>query len=89
MNNITKYRGLIGMSQKKLAEELGISRTGLNLMENGRIWIIKKKTVTKMTEILKVTPTQLLGLENLKYEPESKEDIDYMISLLEKLKEEK
>lgn len=89
MNNITKYRGLAGLSQKNLAEELNISRTGLNLMENGKIWIINKKTLMEMCDILNVTPTKLLGLENLKYEPQTLEDIDYMIDLLEKLKESK
>ena len=87
MNNIKKYRGYVGMSQKNLAEKVGVSRTGLNLWESGKTWIINKKKLLKMCEVLNVTPTKLLGYENFKYLPDNVQDIDYMIAILNELKE--
>lgn len=89
MNNVKMYRGKYSMPQKKLADALGVTRAGLNLIENGKIWIINKKTVLKMCDIFNVSPSKLLGDENFKYLPETVEDIDYMISILNKLKEGK
>lgn len=89
MNNIKRYRGLAGISQKDFAEKLEMTRAGLIYIENGKIGTIRKNTLNKMCDILNATPTQLLGLDNLKYLPSTIEDIDYMISLLQKLKEGK
>ncbi len=88
MNNIKKYRALAGITQTDFAKQLGISRTGLGLIENGKVWIINKKTLTNICSILGVTQTQVLGLENLKYIPDNDKDIDYMIELLQGLKKE-
>ncbi|MBR3208855.1 MAG: helix-turn-helix transcriptional regulator [Bacilli bacterium] len=87
MNNVKMYRGLAGLSQKELAERVGITRQGLVFIENGRSWLINRKILTKICEELNVSKPRILGLENFKYIPETKEDADYMISLMEKLKE--
>ena len=87
MNNIQKYRGLKNISQKDLAIQLDLTRPGLSYIENGKAKFISKKTLTKLSEILEVSPVKLLGIENLKYIPRDKEDVDFMIEILENLKE--
>lgn len=85
MNNIKYYRGISGLSQEKLASMAGMSRTNLTYIEMGYMNTVSKG-VEKIAEILGVSIIKLLGEENMKYIPESVEDIDYMISLLENMK---
>ena len=87
MNNIQKYRGLKNISQKDFAEQLGMTRPGLSYVENGNVKNINSKKIKLMSEILCVSPVKLLGMENFKCIPETKEDADYLISLLVDLKE--
>lgn len=87
MNNIAKYRGQANISQKDFAVQLGMTRPGLSFVENGNAKNIKHTKLLKMSEILGVSPIKLLGIENLKYIPESKEDFDYLIELLKEQKE--
>ena len=85
MNNIKYYRGIFGLSQEKHASMVGMSRTNLTYIEMGYMNTVSKG-VEKIAEILGVSIIKLLGEENMKYIPESVEDIDYMISLLEDMK---
>lgn len=83
MNNISKFRGLKEISQKDFAEMLDMTRPGLSYVENGNAKKICEKRLNKMSEILGVSVVKLLGLENFKYLPQSKEDIDYIIEILQ------
>ena len=88
MNNIQMYRGLKNITQKDFAEQLGMTRPGLSYVENGNTTKISVKKLNLMSEILGVSPVKLLGLENFKYIPQTKEDIDYTIELLNNLKKD-
>ncbi len=87
MNNIQKYRGLKGISQVDFAKQLGMTRPGLSFVENGNVKVIDYEKLTKMSKILGVSPIVLLGEENIKYLPKTKEDVDFMIDILLKIKE--
>ena len=86
MNNIAKYRGLKNIQQKDFADALFMTRPGLSFIENGNVRNISKKRLMQMSKILEVSPVKLLGEENFKYIPETLEDINYMIELLEEKK---
>jgi len=87
MNNIAKYRGQANISQKDFANQLNMTRPGLSFIENGKAKNINHTNLLKMSEILGVSPIKLLGIENLKYIPETKEDFDYLIELLKEQRE--
>ena len=62
--NIVRYRKLNGMSQKYLAESIGISSQGLLKIEKGLV-SPKAETLEKFIEVLCITPNQLFGLEQI------------------------
>lgn len=83
MNNISKYRGLKEISQKEFAEMLGMTRPGLSYVENGNAKNVCEERLKKMSEILGVSEVKLLGFENFKYLPQTQDDIDYLIEILQ------
>ena len=87
MNNIQKYRGLKNISQKDFAAQLKMTRSGLSFIENGHVKNIDPSKLEEISRILDVSIVKLLGMENFKYIPGTKEDIDYLIELLEAEKE--
>ena len=89
MNNINLYRAKIGLSQKEVADCIGITRTNFIYIEKGFNKIIKADYMQKMCDLFKTTPCMLLGKDNFKYFPETDSDIDYMISILQNAKEKK
>ena len=62
--NIVKCRKLNGMSQKHLAEIVGISTQGLLKIEKGLV-NPKAETLDKIINVLCITPNQLFGLEEI------------------------
>ena len=62
--NIAKYRELNGISQKYLANKLGISRQGLAKIEKGFV-NPKADTIEKVIRVLCITPNQLFGVEQI------------------------
>lgn len=80
MNKLVKLRGKFGISQKELAEEFGVSRQTINNFENGGK--CKPELVMKICDKFKVTPCELLGMENLLYKPQNKEDFQEFIGVL-------
>ena len=62
--NIVKYRKLNGMSQKYLANLLGISCQGLLKIEKGKA-SPRAGTIEKICESLCITPNQLFGVEEI------------------------
>ena len=88
MNNIKKYRGLKNITQKDFAEMLGMTRPGLSFVESGNAKNINEKRLNKMSEILNVSAIKLLGMDVFKQIPNNKDDIEYLIEMLNNLKEE-
>lgn len=80
MNKLVKLRGKFGISQKELAEEFGVSRQTINNFENGGK--CKAELITKICHKFDVTPCELLGMENLIYKPQNKEDFQEFIGIL-------
>ena len=62
--SIVKCRKINGMSQKFLANELGLSIQGLFKIEKG-IVNPRSNTVIKICEILCITPNQLFGVDRI------------------------
>ena len=62
--NIVKYRKLNGISQKYLANKIGISSQGLLKIEKG-ISSPNAKTIRKIVDVLCITPNQLFGMEEI------------------------
>ena len=78
--NVIKYRKLNGMSQKHLAQSIGISSQGLFKIEKGLV-NPKADTLEKFMEVLCITPNQLFGLEQIT------EDNGSILARLKRLKE--
>lgn len=69
---IAKFRAEKGMTQEELAEKLGYkSRSSINKMEIGKR-DIPRNMIVKISEILEISPLELLGME--KSCPGSEED---------------
>lgn len=82
MNKLIKLRGRFNLSQKELAQEFGVSRQTINNFENGGK--CKPELVMKICSKFKVTPCELLGVENLLYPPTTKQDLKNFIDILNK-----
>ena len=82
MENIKKFRGELGMTQKDLAERINVTRSLVISLEKDSCHSTSKKTTDKLCELFKVSPCKLYGVDNLKYKPESKQDLEYLISVL-------
>ena len=61
------------MTQEELAHMLGLQKSAIAKDEKGRVSNIKKATLLKMAEILEVSPSYLLGIEEyaVREEPET------------------
>ncbi len=58
-SNLRFYRKLVGMTQKKLAEKLGMNKQHISDMENGRR-AISKKTAKELGKLFKVSPARFI-----------------------------
>jgi len=63
-DNISKYRRLNGISQKYLAERIGISPQGLYKIEKG-IVSPRAATLERIMLALCITPNQIFGIERI------------------------
>jgi len=63
--NIRKLRSMFGFSQQYMADELGITQKHYSQIENGKV-DISLKLFIKITELLNVTPSALLGFSEEK-----------------------
>ncbi|MBQ8460069.1 helix-turn-helix transcriptional regulator [bacterium] len=57
--NIKKYRKLRGYTQEKLAEAIELETRTLSLIETGNSFV-SSKTIIKLSEVLQVSPSELL-----------------------------
>ena len=62
--NIANYRKLKGVSQKYLADKIGISPQGLYKIEKG-IASPRAVTLEKIMFALSITPNQIFGIERI------------------------
>ena len=62
--NIKKYRKLNGISQKFLAEAIGLSVQGLFKIEKGLV-SPRAQTLEKVIEVLCISPNQLFGVDEI------------------------
>ncbi len=83
MRNIKKLRERLGITQRELSDLSGIPRTYIVYLESDDCTQMSEKRIKQLCESLKVNRFELLGLNNLKYIPETKEETLYLISLLE------
>ena len=66
-DNILKYRKINGISQKYLAETIGITSQGLLKIEKGQV-SPKADTLEKIISVMSITPNQLFGVEEINEE---------------------
>ena len=78
--NIAKYRKINGISQKYLAEKLGISSQGLLKIEKGDS-SPRANTLRKVIDTLGITPNQLFGKDPIT------DDNSSLIEMLKRLKQ--
>ena len=68
--NIKKYRKLNGISQKFLADAIGLSVQGLFKIEKGLV-SPRARTMERIIEVLCITPNQLFGVDEINEENSS------------------
>lgn len=61
-NKIRALRKLAGLTQRELAEKVGIDFTYLSKIENGIMVPPSEETINKMSEVLKFAPDELLSM---------------------------
>lgn len=83
MVNLKRFRGIKGISQSDLAKELGISRTALINLEKDPKIIPSNSTIHKMCDFFEVSRTELLGLNNIRFLPKTKEELKFLIEQLQ------
>ena len=81
MNNIRKFRGLAGLTQKELSEAVGINRCFISFMETSEC-PVSLKTAEKLSQVLNCSKIELLGTDNFKLEPTSDEEKLFVIKML-------
>lgn len=85
MKTLVKHRGKLGMTQKELADKLGISRMRVIQLESDECHQLSKTLEDKLCNLFNVNKLELLGIDNLRHVPETKEEALYEIKLLEEL----
>lgn len=81
MNNIKKFRGLKGISQKELADKIGVKRCMITYFEqcNGTISVKRAKQIC---QVLGCSLVDLYGVENFKVKPETDSEKMKVIKML-------
>lgn len=76
MKNVKVLRGQLGMTQQELADKLGVTRVYVTMLEAETYGGVSEDLLNKMCEIFKVKKHELLGIHNLKYVPETTEELE-------------
>lgn len=82
MKNVKRFRGESGMTQSDLAKKIKITRAGVVNLEKDECHSTSKNTTEALCQVFGVSPCKLYGIDNLRYPPESKEDLDELITIL-------
>lgn len=80
-DRIKQMREEHNMTQKQLAEKLGLQDSAIAKYEKGRVLNMKRDTIAKMAEIFGCSPTWLMGLDD----NASEEQQEIMLKSLEDL----
>lgn len=62
-NRLRRYRRLANLTQKELAEKLGLTESTINKYENGKVQSVDIDFVKRIAYILKIQPEVLMGWE--------------------------
>lgn len=69
-----KYlRQLLGLSQEELGRRVGVQRAAINKYEKGTVENIPIKTIEKIATVFDVSPTYIVGWDNISSNPLSAE----------------
>lgn len=69
MNNIKKFRGLLGISQQELGEKVGLTKASICLLERPECHSITEANAIKISKVLNCSVIELYGMDNLKFRP--------------------
>lgn len=58
-NRLKEFREECGISQEKLSEMSGLSRTTLSKIENNEEVSVNTRTIVKLAEVLHVNPSEI------------------------------
>lgn len=84
MSNVKKLRVSKGWTQQQLADKIGVSRVTIVNIENHLYSTVNSKVIDKLCEVFEVDAIRLLGTDNFRVLPETKEDIEWLIEELHK-----
>lgn len=87
MENIKYYRKLKRISQKDLADKLGMTREYIVFLESNNCHSIGTKAAEKICNYFEIDVFDLFGIDIFKIIPKTKEQYEKVISFLEKEKE--
>lgn len=82
MKNLKRLRGLEGITQRELGKFTGIPRTRIVYFESDDCHSLSPSIEEKLCKFFKVNKYELYGIDILKYIPDSKEDLQYIIDIL-------
>ena len=82
MENIRKLRGKAGLTQKQLADKIGVSRAAVHEMEKNTRHNVKKNVADKLCSLFNVNTFELYGLDNLKFLPANGDEASKLIDAI-------
>lgn len=82
MKSLKMLRGKLGLSQQEFADKLGVTRVHVVSLEKEDNTHLSDTMVKKICEIFELKDYELLGINNLKYIPKTKEDLEKFIEIL-------
>ena len=80
--NLKKFRAKLGYTQDDIATIIGCSRQTYNDLEKGKK-DISDNYLNKLRKLYRCTTAELYGMDIFKHKLESKEEIEYMIRILQ------
>ena len=82
MERIKYYRGKMGLSQKELAQRIGIDPHYLSSLEGGNYAVVSKKIAEKLAKEFGISFFELVGDKAYRYKPETDQDKLFLINEL-------
>jgi transcriptional regulator with XRE-family HTH domain len=64
--NVKKYRKKKKMSQEELGQRVGVQRAAINKYEKGSVINIPITTIEKIAQVFDVSPTYIVGWDNIR-----------------------
>lgn len=82
MKNLKMLRGKLGLTQAELAEKLDLCRPYISMLERDEVTDLSDDVTQKACELFGVTPCELYGINNLKYMPKDRDELERFIEVL-------